>query len=276
MTAPAAALAGAWDAVAAHRPLIFHLTNGVVMNEQAHLTLALGASPLMSAHPGEAEELTAIADGLLLNIGTPTDASAECMRRAAKKAVSRGIPAVLDPVGYGASALRNNLTEELLAIGAVTLVKGNGGEMGLLGGSGGTVRGVDSRACSDPARSVLSVARNYCCLAVSTGIVDHVSDGESVWTVSGGSDLLPRITGSGCWLGTVLAACLASVGDSVPAVLAGLVAFGLAAERAETLSRGPASFRTNFLDELYLLKGTDLVSAGGRITESEGVCHEKS
>lgn len=269
MTISMAVPAEAWDAVALKKPLVFHLTNGVVMNEQAHLALALGASPLMSAHPGEAGELTDIADGLLLNIGTPTDASAECMRCAAARAAVRGIPVVLDPVGYGASKLRNGLVEELLDTGAVGLVKGNGGEMGLLGGSGGQVRGVDSRSCPDPARSVLSVARSRHCLAVSTGVVDHVSDGERVWAVSGGSDLLPRITGSGCWLGTVLTACLAAGDDAVSAVLAGLVAFGLAAERAEKLSRGPASFRTHLLDELYLLKGSDLASAGGRVKEEE-------
>lgn len=269
MTVDVAKLAEAWDAVAARRPLIFHLTNGVVMNEQAHLALAIGASPLMSYHPDEAEELTDIADVVLLNIGTPTDLSAESMRRAAKRAATTGTPVVLDPVGYGASRLRNGLVEELLASGAVTLVKGNGGEMGLLGGAGGRVRGVDSQGSCDPVTSVASVARDNRCIAVATGLVDTFSDGEKAWTVSGGSDLLPRITGSGCWLGTVLAASLVSNDDAVASVEAGLIAVGLAAERAEKHSCGPASFRTRLLDELYRLKGGDLASLAGRVTEVE-------
>jgi hydroxyethylthiazole kinase len=102
--------------------------------------------------------------------------------------------------------------------------------------------------------------------------VDYVSDGGRVWAVSGGSDLLPRITGSGCWLGTVLASCLAAGGDPRAAVLAGLTAFGLAAERAERRSRGPASFRTHLVDELYLLEGADLAAAlDGRIAEAEEI-----
>lgn len=273
----AAAIAEAWDALEQRSPLVFHLTNGVVMNEQAHLALALGASPLMSAHPGEAVELTSIADGLLLNIGTPTELTMESMRRAAARAADDGTPVVLDPVGYGASELRNGLVEELLHTGAVALVKGNGGEMGLLGGAGGSVRGVDSEGASDPAASVRAVARRHGCLAVATGAVDHLSDGERLWAVSGGSGLLPRITGSGCWLGTVLASCLAAGGDSLSAVLAGLVGFGLAAERAERRSRGPASFRTHLLDELYLLEGADLAGAlEGRITEAEVTDHVRS
>lgn len=256
-----------WDALDLCHPLVFHLTNGVVMNEQAHLALALGASPLMSSHPDEVEELTDIADVVLLNIGTPTEMSVQCMKRAAKRAVATGTPVVLDPVGYGASALRNDLVKELLATGAVTLVKGNGGEIGLLGGSGGSVRGVDSQASADPVRSVTAVAADNHCLAVSTGVTDHMSDGKRVWTVSGGSDLLPRITGSGCWLGTVLAACLVAGNDPVTSVTAGLVAFGLAAERAEKLSRGPASFRAHLLDELYRLEGADLASLTGRVEE---------
>ncbi len=268
MIVPAVRIGASWDVVREKAPLVFHLTNSVVMNEQAHLTLALGASPLMSNHPDEAEELAAVADALLLNIGTPGENSMESMRRAARRAGADGTPVVLDPVGYGASLLRNGLVQELFATRSVTLVKGNGGEMGLLGGAGGTVRGVDSREASDPLAAVVSVARGRGCAAVSTGVVDSFSDGERVWTVSGGSDLLPRITGSGCWLGTVLAACLAVADEPVPAVLAGLAGFGLAAERAERSSRGPASFRMDLLDEIARLKGADLAAClEGRIAE---------
>jgi hydroxyethylthiazole kinase len=52
------------------RPLIHHITNFVVMNDSANITLALGASPIMAHAKEELEDLINIADVLYINIGT--------------------------------------------------------------------------------------------------------------------------------------------------------------------------------------------------------------
>ncbi len=48
---------------------------------------------------------------------------------AMNRAKSREIPVVLDPVGAGATPFRNKTIEQLLAIDAVTLIRGNGSEI---------------------------------------------------------------------------------------------------------------------------------------------------
>ncbi|MCF7936771.1 MAG: hydroxyethylthiazole kinase, partial [Synergistales bacterium] len=101
MTLSPQRLADCWDALDIRRPLLYHITNLVAMSGQAHAALAVGAAPVMSFHPGEAEAFPDAADGLLCTIGTPTEESMEAMRRAVVAAGERGIPVVLDPVGYG-------------------------------------------------------------------------------------------------------------------------------------------------------------------------------
>ena len=88
------------------QPLIHHITNFVVMNSTANVTLAIGASPIMAHAHEEMEAMAAFAGALNLNIGTLTHEWIESMLLAGKAAGKRGIPIVLDPVGSGATPLR--------------------------------------------------------------------------------------------------------------------------------------------------------------------------
>ena len=56
--------------VRSRRPLIHHITNFVVMNATANITLCMGALPVMAHAPQEVEEMVGAADALVLNLGT--------------------------------------------------------------------------------------------------------------------------------------------------------------------------------------------------------------
>ena len=94
------------DALAALRrtsPLVQCITNAVVTNFTANALLAVGAAPAMCDLPGEAGLFAGVANGVLVNLGTPT---AE-QRDAAREAVRAGTPWVLDPAdGAPAGAAR--------------------------------------------------------------------------------------------------------------------------------------------------------------------------
>ena len=96
------------------RPLIHQITNQVTMQDCANITLAIGASPVMANAPEEAAEITVHAKALVLNLGTLQPRSAEAMILAGKAAKSQGIPIVLDPVGVGATRLRQQTAARLL------------------------------------------------------------------------------------------------------------------------------------------------------------------
>ena len=65
-----------------------------------------------------------------------------------------------------------------------------------------------------------------------------------------GSELLPRVTGTGCLLGALTAACTAVHTDPFEAALAATVWLDLAGEAAATRATGPGSFRMHLLDAL--------------------------
>ena len=58
------------DRVRKTSPLVHNITNFVVMNSSANILLAIGASPVMAHCISEVEEMTNLANALVLNIGT--------------------------------------------------------------------------------------------------------------------------------------------------------------------------------------------------------------
>lgn len=252
----------AWGSIARNRPLIYHITNSVAVAYQANVTLAIGASPLMSQFPGEAAELTSIAAGLLINLGTPTPAGIESAKNALATANEKGKFTLLDPVGYGASKIRIQTTDEFLKKYKFSVIKGNAGEMSLLAGLEGRTRGVDSELSEHTALAVRKIASDFGCIACATGKTDFLSDGESVVEVFGGNNVLPLLSGSGCTAGSVIIACVAGSSNPAAGSLAGLIAMGIASERTE--KNGAGTFPPAFLDSLNLLMPSDFAGADKR------------
>lgn len=247
------------------QPLVQCITNAVVSGWTANVLLATGAAPAMVDNPREAPEFAAIADGLLINVGTPTEATLEAMRAAISSADASGTPWVLDPVAIGGLRWRTAFVPELLEIATPTIVRGNASEIAALaGGAGG--RGVESTDTPEqvltPARTV---ARRGSVVAIS-GEVDHLlalapgadgagaGDGQEVLVRLGhGDPLLTRVTGAGCALGALMAAFAGVCDDALTAAAAATATFTLAAETAAESARGPGSFAVALLDELSLI-----------------------
>ena len=102
------------DKVRVQKPLIHHITNYVTVNDCANIVLAIGASPIMADDIDEVEDITSISSALVLNIGTLNKRTIQSMIKAGKKANMLGIPVIFDPVGAGASRLRNETTERIM------------------------------------------------------------------------------------------------------------------------------------------------------------------
>jgi len=244
----------ALDKVREKRPLVHHITNFVVMNDCANVTLHIGGSPVMAHAPEEVEEMVALADSLVLNIGTLTRELVDAMVVAGRRANRKGIPVLLDPVGAGATTMRTEAARRLLSEVKVSIIKGNAGEVSVLAGVDAVVRGVDSAGTSGDLPEVAQkLARMNDCTVVITGAVDWVSDGRRTYSVHNGHTLMGAITGTGCMSGSVVAAFAGTVPDPVLAALSGLVCFGVAGELAAEKETKPASFKRTLFDELYAL-----------------------
>ncbi len=257
-------IAEVWDSIGQRRPLIFHVTNAVATAFSANVCLAVGASPLMSQYPEEAEELIALSRGFLVNLGTPTAAALSTVERGMKAIKAGECFTLLDPVGYGASRFRTENTNRFLDEYSFSIVKGNAGEISLLAGVGGRTRGVDALSAGNLEKGVFDLARKYECVVAATGEVDYLSDGETVARVRGGSSLLPRLSGSGCAAGTVVLSAGAACGDALRGTLCGLIAMGIASERAEKQCSGSGTFAAALIDELYRLRADDFSGCRSR------------
>ncbi|MEU6765689.1 hydroxyethylthiazole kinase [Streptomyces sp. NPDC046853] len=254
---PAVSRAAAADVIASVRssaPLVHCLTNVVVSQFTANVLLAAGAAPAMVHSAQEAGALARVAGGVLVNLGTVTSVTAEAMRVAVKEAAGAGRPWVLDPVAVGPLPWRTDLARELLESAPPAVIRGNASEILALdsGGTGG--RGVDSTDAPEAALdAAIALGRRYGCAVAVSGPEDVLTDGTRVVRVANGHLLLQRVTGTGCSLGALVAACTAVTGDALLAATAASGLLAVAAEIAATGSAGPGTFAVALIDALYEL-----------------------
>ena len=261
--------AAAFARLRQEKPLLHHITNFVVMNDTANVTLHLGALPVMAHAREEVEEMVGLAGALVLNPGTLSPEWVEAMLVAGKAAEARDIPIVLDPVGAGATTLRTETNRRLLQELKIAVIRGNAGEIGALAGAGGEVKGVESvGGPEDVAGVARQAARAWGSVVAVTGKRDIVSDGEQLLAVDNGHSWLTTLTGTGCMATTAVAAFAAVEKDALIAAAGALAAFGLAAELAAVHAAGPASFKVALFDQLYHLIPEQL-AAGARISRLE-------
>ncbi len=253
-------IAAVLERLRAQHPLILSLTNSVVQPITANMLLAVGAAPVMLNDAEETEQLLrTCANGLLINVGTLSHPQAEQMRRAVCAAHAAGIPWVLDPVAVGLLSFRTGFCRELLAMHP-TLIRGNASEIMALAGETTGGRGTDTTEESIAAVHAAQTLAQQCgCTVLVTGAVDYVTDGERVLALSNGAPLMTRVTGVGCAMGALAAACVASEPDAFTAAAACAAILGIAGERAAARCPRPGSFAAALLDELDAITPADMV-----------------
>lgn len=244
------------------KPICHNMTNLVVQNFAANVALCVGASPIMSNNGAEAQDLANLGGSLVVNMGTVTKDSLDSYIQAIHAYNSVGGPIVLDPVGAGATQNRKNAVKQLLNAGYFDVMKGNTMEIQELAGVGGLQqRGVDSGPSTmsheERAALVKNLAARERNVVLMTGKTDILSDGHRTMIIENGHEYLSEITGSGCTLGTTIAAFVSVYReDKMLAALAGILVFEIAAERAAARAdvKGPGTFAPAFLDELYAIR----------------------
>ncbi|KAL8682280.1 MAG: hypothetical protein Q9186_001649 [Xanthomendoza sp. 1 TL-2023] len=239
-------------------PLCHNMTNLVVQNFAANVALAIGSSPIMANNGDEAPELAALGGALVINMGSVTPESTTNYVRAAQAYNTCGRPVLFDPVGAGATKLRRETVKKLMAECYFEVIKGNESELRVLWGEVNTQQkgvegGISTSSAIDKAALTMKLALRERNIVVLTGKNDYLSDGARTYAIKNGSEYLARITGSGCTLGTTIAACLAAHReDKLLATFSGMLMYVMASERASRREdvKGPGTFVPAFIDEL--------------------------
>lgn len=271
------------------KPLIHHITNNVVKNFSANVTLAIGASPIMSELAEEFEEFAANIPNiaLVVNLGTPSPALMDTFIHALQTYNKYGKHIVFDPVAAGATSCRLDACQRLLNAGQPSVIKGNVGEILAIwkltssyqeiSGNKALMRGVDSIAESNEEDILYmgkQVAIDFRTVVVITGKLNYIiyqpttgnhyditSEEVKVATVKGGHPLMGSITGTGCSLGSTIAAFVGAGADGAnsdsfdigAAVVGAVELYNQAGSLAAEEANSPGSFMIKFLDQLYKL-----------------------
>ena len=242
-------------------PLVHHITNYVTVNDCANMCICAGGSPVMTDAEKDVPDMVKLSSAVVLNIGTLNDRTIDSMLLAGRTANSLGVPVILDPVGVGATPYRTETAWKILDNVKVAVIKGNHGEISVLAGSGGKVRGVDSVSGSDDTASAArELALRTNAIVAATGPVDYVSDGKTVITLRNGSEFMGTVSGTGCMLSSVVGAYVGACGVSLESVASAVSVFTIASEVAVREGKvfGPGSFKTKLFDSLYNLKTEDV------------------
>ena len=252
------------EEVRRRRPLIHCVSNIVSANDCANLALAVGASPMMAQTPQEMAEITAVSDATVLNTGTPDEEKFRVCHLCGAAAQAHGQPLVLDPVGVGASPWRLARTQELLRCFSPSLLRVNLGEAQALLSAHSRELGVDSpvpASLEERLRTAAALAERFGTVVLLSGPDDIVTDGRCAWCVTGGSEVMARVTGTGCML-SVLCGIFSAVEPDAEASGVLAAAFWKACSSLAFESAGgrPGSFRTALLDAAGTITREQLVA----------------
>ena len=246
------------DKVRATSPLVHHITNYVTVNDCANITLGIGASPIMADAIDEAADIAAISSAVVLNMGTLNERTIPSMLAAGKSANEKGVPVVIDPVGAGASQLRNETVAEQLKEIRPAVVRGNISEIRFLAGLTAETKGVDAadgdKLAGDEAMAVArDLALKLGCVVAITAAVDVVSDGGRTVLIENGHEKLSGLTGTGCMCSSLIGSyCGANPELPLESTVAALLSMGIAGEIAFANSgdKGNGSFRVSLHDAI--------------------------
>lgn len=242
-------------------PLVHNITNYVTVNDVANAELAIGGSPIMADDRDEVCDITSISSALVINMGTLNARTVESMILAGKKANELGIPVVFDPVGAGASKLRNETAEKILNSVKIDILRGNISEISFAAGLNAATKGVDA-AEGDEKNDIEAVAeasaQKYGCVTAVTGKIDVITDGNRIAKIENGHAMLSKVTGTGCMTsGLVGAFAGACRGDYFTAASSGIACMGISGEMAYEKAGdiGTGSFHIAIIDALSKMDG---------------------
>jgi len=244
------------------KPLVHHITNYVTVNDCANVTLAIGASPVMADDIDEVRDIVTIAQSLVINMGTLNARTIVSMLAAGKKANELGKPIIFDPVGAGASALRNETAHKLISEVKFAVIRGNLSEILFLAGLSANTKGVDvsdtdlQQSGTDTAlQTAKSLAVKLGCVIAITGATDIISDGTQTVSIENGHKMLGSITGTGCMCSSLVGSAIGATTDYFLGACAGVLFMGLAGELAfEKVGQlGSGSLHISLIDQIYNL-----------------------
>jgi len=240
------------------KPLVYCITNYVTVNDVANAILSVGAAPLMADDKNEVAQIASFSSSLVINIGTLNKRVIKSSIIAGKKANEVNIPVILDPVGVGASSLRNDAVKKLLENVKFSVIKGNLTEIKAMYLQKQTTSGVDvsseDKLTTDNLEDTVSllkkIANDLSTVIVATGEIDIITDGTNTNLCYNGNEKMSLITGTGCMSAAIIASFCSVDKNHFDATTKAISLMGQAGDIALEKYKGLGSFRVDIIDAL--------------------------
>ena len=260
-------------------PLTHCITNYVTINDCANAVLAIGGSPAMANEEPEIAEFVNYAGATIINLGNLLDNQIDAMKKAAVETKNTKTPLILDPVAVGVSQLRNEMTKEIINLSNVDVIRGNMSEIKAIGklydiiDENTVAKGVDvaesdiitEENLATNEQIISKIAKKLNTTIAVSGKIDIITNGESIYFIDNGEEIMSKITGSGCMLSCVIGS-FAAVSEPLEAAIIGTLSMTIAGELAYKTctynKQGSGSFRTYLIDELYNMDENKIIKYG--------------
>lgn len=264
-------------------PIVHCITNFVTVNDCANIILAGGGSPTMAHHEDEVEEITQNSQSLVLNMGNVLDVTP--MILAGKVSNELKHPVVLDPVGIGASKLRNEVFRSLSENIQFSVIRGNISEIKAIANEKGIskeksmTKGVDAdnsdKVTENNLKETIEMAKRLSealgsVIAIS-GAIDIVADEEKAYLIRNGHPIMVKVTGTGCMSTALIGAfCGGNPNNILEATAAAVTAMGvsgeIAFEKIKEFKGGTMMFRMFLMDSISKMT-SEILNGGMNIEE---------
>ena len=232
---------------------IHAIVSPLASNDMANVLLSLNQAPFLAEYYNEVYEVTQNSHALLVNMGTISESKLKGIKEALKSAKENNIPIILDPVGASATKIRLETCLYYLKNYPIKVLKGNYSEIYSIYHKKLSTRGVDSKSIEK--EEIIKICKDlssmYNTIVVASGKEDIISDGKDILILKNGSPLLPKVTGTGCILGGIIAAAY-SFENTINAIALAISILNIAAELAPK-EKGMATFKISLLDEISLM-----------------------
>ncbi len=245
--------------VKVNKPLIHYITNPISINDCANVILAVGAKPIMAEHPLEVSEVTSVSKVLGVNLGNITDARMKAMMISGKTAFEKKIPEVIDLVGVGCSSLRLNYAKKFISECHPSVIKGNMSEMKAICGIRSNAKGIDvgegdevtAKSFDENIKIIKELSLETGAVIAATGAIDIVVNGDDVYLIKNGCEMLSMVTGTGCMVTALIASYISSL-DILGGTILAVALMGICGELSQ-YANGIGSFRTELINNIFTI-----------------------
>ena len=247
------------DKIATTKPLILNLANSVTSQRVADVISMVGGSPLVTDDSQEIDELLAVSQALVINIGTVTDEQLAMMIKAGVKSNESEIPVVLDPVAVQLP-YRSKCVQRLLQVIHFDYIRGNAAEIAWFADEDSQGTGIDALNDDINIETVKNAARKTGSVIVQSGAVDIISDGNQTVSVDYNNPALATNVGAGDMLSALVATFASVSNDKFTAAYVATLNMNLAGQKVAVISGNdrPGTYMPVFFDAIYGLTDADI------------------